>query len=286
MVMFSVFGLLPASLLAQERIGERYFVAYDHYMEEPGALDIGVNPVLGRGPGVNTFLGGWTEFEYGARKWWTTEFYFDWQHTRDEGSLFTGFRWENRFRLFLEERRINPVLYVEYEHLNGGDKTLKEIVGFDNKDDLNEPNSVSRHEREHEIETKLILSSEIGEWNLSENFIGVKNIHEGPWEFGYALGLSRPVKAATGNRCMFCAERFAAGLELYGGLGTWEKFTMRGTSQYIAPLLIWSLPSETTIRVSPGWGLTDQSVPVLFRFGVSQEIDDFGHRFAKIFRKH
>jgi len=277
-------GLLPVSVLAQERV-DRYFVTYDHYMEEPGTLEISVSPVLGRAEGINNFTGYLAEFEYGATKRWTTEFYLDWQHTQHEGSLFTGWRFENRFRPFLETRRVNPVLYVEYEHLNGADKTLKEIVGFDSKEDLRVPNSVARHETEHEFETKLILSSEIGQWNLAENFIGVKNIHEGQWEFGYALGLSRPLKAPVGNRCTFCAENFAAGVELYGGLGTWSKFTLRGTSQYVAPLLVWTLPSETTIRVSPGWGLTDESVTTLFRIGVSQEIDDFAHKIGKIFRR-
>ena len=177
------------------------------------------------------------------------------------------------------------MLYIEYEHLNGADKTLKEIVGFDSKFDLTEPNSETREEHEREIDTKLILSSEIGQWNLAGNFIGVKNLNEGQWEFGYALGLSRPLAAISGNRCAFCAERFAAGVELYGGLGTWSKFTLRGTSQYLAPVLLWSLPSETTFRVSPGWGLTDQSVGTLFRFGVSQEIDDIGHHLGKLFGK-
>jgi hypothetical protein len=277
--------LLRTPVVAQER-GERYFVTYDHYMEEPDALDIGVVPTLGRADDVNTFVGYWTEFEYGARKWWTSEFYIDWQHTQHEGHFFTGFRFENRFRPFLETRRINPILYVEYEHLNEADKTLKEIVGFDSKKDLEEPSSETRHEHEREIETKLILSSDIGLWNVSENLIGAKNLHGGLWEFGYSLGVSRLLAAPTGNRCTLCAERFAAGVELYGGLGEWGKFTVRGTSQYIAPLLAWTLPSETTIRVSPGWGLTDQSVRSLIRIGVSQEIDGFGRSIGKLFGKH
>jgi len=277
-------GLLSADVFGQDRV-DRYFVTYDHYMEEPDTLEISWAPVLGRAGGINTFLGNLNEFEYGATKWWTSEFYLDWQHTRHEGSVFTGWRFENRFRPFLETRRVNPVLYVEYEHLNGADKTLKEIVGFDSKEDLAVPNSEARHEHEREIETKLILSSDIGQWNLAENFLGVKNVHGGQWEFGYAVGVSRPLKAPVGNRCTFCAEKFAAGLELYGGLGTWSKFTLRGTSQYVAPLLVWSLPSETTIRVSPGWGLTDQSVTTLFRFGVAQEIDGIGRKIGKIFRR-
>ena len=67
---------------------------------------------------------------------------------------------------------------------------LKEIVGFDNKLCLTVPNSVARKEREREIETKLILSSDIGQWNVAENFIGTKNVNGGPWEFGYAAGVS------------------------------------------------------------------------------------------------
>jgi len=277
--------ILRIPAFAQER-GERYFVTYDHYMEETDALDIGIVPTLGRADDVNTFVGYWNEFEYGARKWWTSEFYIDWQHTKHEGVFFTGVRFENRFRLFLETRRINPVLYVEYEHLNGADKTLKEIVGFDSKRDLQEPSSETRHEHEREIETKLILSSDIALWNVSENLIGSKNVHGEPWEFRYALGVSRLLAAPTGNRCTFCWDRFAAGVELYGGAGIWGKVTFRGTSQYIAPVLDWTLPSETTIRFSPGWGLTDESLGTLFRIGISQEIDGVGRSISKIFRKH
>jgi hypothetical protein len=209
------------------------------------------------------------------------------QHTKHEGGLFTGFRIENRFRLFLEEHKINPVLYFEYENVNEADKILKEVVGFDNREDLAIPNSVARHEKGHELEGRLILSSQIKEWNLTGNFITEKNLRGGePWEFGYALGFSGPVKSLAGKRCVFCKGRLTAGLELYGGAGTWDKFTVRGTSQYIAPLLQWSLASGTTIHVSPGWGLTDQSVRMLFRVGVSQEVDDIGHKIGKLFGKH
>ena len=277
--------LLHVPCWAQERPPTPYFVVYDHYMEEAGALEIESHSVVGSDPDINTFVGSLLSFEYGVRKWWTTEIYLDGQHTNHEGSFFTGFRFENRFRPFLESHRVNPVLYVEYDHLNGADKTLKEIVGFDGKEELSVPSREARQEREREIETKLILSSDIGQWNLAENFIGEKNLNEGRWEFGYAVGLSRPLGTNAG-RCTFCAARLVAGVELYGGLGTWGKFTFRGTSQYIAPVLLWNLPSETVIRVSPGWGFTDQSVGTLVRFGVSQEIDNFGRVLGKLFHKH
>jgi hypothetical protein len=280
-----VLALIPGSGLAQDEDNEPYFITYTHYLEEPRALEIEAATVLGRDHDINTFWAGWNEFEYGATRWWTSALYLAWQHTKHEGSVFTGLRFENRFRPFLEEHRINPVLYVEYEHLNGADKILKEIVGFDSKQDLAVPNSVARKEHEREIETKLILSSEIGRWNVSENFIGVKNIHGGPWEFGYAFGVSRPLGTSGGRRCAFCASSFTAGAEVYGGLGEWGDFTMRGTSQYLAPVFYWTLPGETRFRFSPGWGLTDESVRSLIRFSVSHDIDDFAHLFRKIIHK-
>jgi hypothetical protein len=281
--LFSTLDLLPTSLLAQEKTQSPYVITYDHHMEEVDALEIASGAVFGRDREINTFVGVWHEFEYGARKWWTTEFYIDWQHTRHEGSVFTGVRFENRFRPFLESHWINPVLYVEYEHLNGADRILKEIVGFDSKDDLTVPNNEARQETEHELETKLILSSDIGLWNVSENFIGVKNIHEGRWEFGYSAGIGRTLAAPSGNRCTLCLERLSAGIEMYGGLGEWGRFTLGATSHYIAPVFLWNLPSETMIRVSPGWGITSQSVGSLFRIEVSQEFDDIGRRIGKLF---
>jgi hypothetical protein len=87
------------------------------------------------------------------------------------GIVFTGFRWENRFRLLMDEHRLNPVLYLEYENINGADKSFKEVVGFDSGLDNAESNSEARHEIEREIETKFILSSDLRGWNFSENLI-------------------------------------------------------------------------------------------------------------------
>jgi len=273
---------LRATVFAQEKMKAPYLITYDAHLEEVDALEIGSVFTRGQAEGINPFLSNWTEFEYGATNWWTTELYIDWQHTRDESSLFTGVRFENRIRPWSTAHRVTPVLYVEYEHVNGADKILKEIVGFDGKEDLAAANSEARLEHEREIETKLILSSDIGRWNVSGNVIAVKNLHEGPWEFGYAVGVSRPLGAASGP-CTFCRQRFAAGVEVYGGLGEWGDVTFSGTSQYIAPVLLWTLPTDTSIQVSPGWGVTDQSVGFLFRIGVSQEIDNFGHHLKRLF---
>jgi len=276
-------SLFASRGLAQEA---PYFVTYDHHLEEPGNLELSTNALLGVAPRAgNGFLGNWTEFEYGVKGWWTTEFYLDGQSTWRESTLFTGFRWENRFRPLMDEHWINPVLYAEYENLSGADKTFKEVVGFDSGFDNIEPNSLSRLETEREIEAKLILSSDFKGWNFAENFLTEKNLAAGEaWEFGYALGASRLLaSAASPSPCTFCRENFRAGVELYGGLGTEQSFTLSGTSHYLAPLLAWDLPSGVTLRVSPTFGLTHASHPFMIRLGISYEIPGFGERVRKWF---
>jgi hypothetical protein len=258
-----------------------FFITYTHQMEEPGSLEIATNNVTGRPADGHRFLGSTTEFEYGVKGWWTSEFYLDGQTTGNQGTLFTGYRWENRFRLLPREHWINPVLYIEFENINGADKGLLEIVGHDGQDDLSVPNAEARLEKKREIEAKLILSSHVKGWTIAENFIAEKNVRHAPFEFGYAAGVSRPLAlAARPERCNFCPENFQAGVEMYGGLGTHADFGLHETSHYLAPTIEWTLANGTSFKFSPGFGLTDTSARVLVRFGVAYEIAQFG-RFAR-----
>ena len=262
-----------------------YFVTYSHHLEEPGTLEVEFNSNYATQGGGNDFIAPWLELEYGTKGWWTTELYLDSQHTFNDGALFTGWRWENRFRPLMKEHWINPVLYVEYEDTNGADKTMIEVVGFDSQADHAVRNSIARREHNHEIETKLILSSDFKGWNVSENFIAEKNLGHHPWEFGYAVAASRPLRlAATPSPCNFCRENFVAGIEMYGGLGTTDSLTLSGTSHYLAPVLAWRMPNDLTLRVSPGWGLTGASHHFLLRWGLSYEISGFGHKVRSLFR--
>ena len=61
--------------------------------------------------------------------------------------------------------------------------------------------------------------------------------------------------------------------------------TLPSGERLSTPLIAWTLPSRTTFPLSPGIGLTDQSVGALFRFSVAQEIDDFA-RVLKPFQRH
>ena len=262
-----------------------YFVAYDHYLEEPGNLEIEYFSTFGTQRGGNDFHSYWMEFEYGAAAWWTTEFYLDGQTTFGDSTIFTGIRWENRFRPLKREHFINPILYIEYEHKSDADKILKEGEGHDVEADFLTPNSIARREIINEMELKLILSSTFKGWNFAQNTLAAKNLSNEPWEFGYALGASRPLALkASPKRCNLCPQNFIAGVEMYGGLGDRYHFGLHDTSHYAAPVVGWNLPSGWTIRISPGFGLNNNSHQFLLRWGVSREISGFGAMVGRLFR--
>jgi len=198
---------------------EAYFITYTHQMEEPGNLEIAAKNVAGFPQGGNSFLATALELEYGVKAWWTSELYLDGQTTSGESTLFTGFRWENRFRPLLREHRVNPVLYAEFENINSADKTLLEVVGHDGREDFLERND--RSEKERELELKLILSSNVRGWNFAENFIAEKNLSNFPWEFGYALGVSRPLALTRARSAAACAGKISiSGRRCMGVWGT------------------------------------------------------------------
>jgi hypothetical protein len=281
LILMASFLLLPACRGAEGP----FFITYTHQMEEPRNLEFTTKNLTGKPEDGNRFLGSTLELEYGVKGWWTTELYLDGQATRNESAFLTGFRWENRFRLLRREHWINPVLYVEFENINGADKSLLEVVAQDGKDDLTAPNSEARVEKKRELEAKLILGSYFKGWTVAENFIVEKNVRHAPFEFGYAAGISRPFAlVARPEVCNFCPENFQAGVEMYGGLGTHANFGVRETSHYVAPTIAWTLASGTTFKVSPSFGVTGTSARFLLRFGVSYEVAQFGRTIQNVFR--
>ena len=282
-----VFGLLAllASTLASYSQENPYIVAYDHNLEEPGSLEVECFSAFGTQRGGPDFHAYWAELEYGATAWWTTELYLDGQTTFGESTLFTGYRWENRLRPLKNEHLINPVLYVEFENTNGADKILKEVEGHDVEANYAVPNAVARQERTREMEFKLMLSSNYKGCNFTENTIATKNLSDEPWEFGYAMGASRPLAMkGAAHRCNFCRQHFVAGVELYGGLGDRYGFGLNDTSHYLGAGLAWNLPSGWTFRIEPTFGLNDNSHQFLLRWGVSREFSGFGSMIGGLFK--
>jgi hypothetical protein len=261
-----------------------YIVAYDHYLEEPGNLEVEYFSTFGTQRGGNAFLAHWMELDYGVKAWWTTEFYLDGQNTFGDSTVFSGFRWENRFRLLQHEHFVNPVFYFEYEQISDADKIIKEVEGHDVESDQATPNALARRDLKHELELKLLLSKTFNGLNFALNPLVTKNLLPSePWEFGYAMGASRPLTLnASANSCNFCRENFIAGIELYGGLGDTQSFGLHETSHYLAPVAAWNLPSGWTVRLSPGFGLNDNSHQLLMRWGLSYEFTGFGDRVHRI----
>src|ERR1017187_4557923 len=78
-VLLFLFAVFTSLARAQE---SPYIVIYDHYLEEPGSLEVEYFSPFGTQRGGNDFHAFWTEFEYGTTAWWTTELYLDRKSTR------------------------------------------------------------------------------------------------------------------------------------------------------------------------------------------------------------
>jgi hypothetical protein len=143
-----------------------YFVTYTHHMEEPGNLDLEVSSTTGvPRSGQQLYVAPYIELEYGVTALWTSELYLEGQSSPGDSTVFTGWRFENRYRPLSREHWINPVLYLEYESLNEASRIQKEIEG--GGPDLTSRNGLLTSGHDHELETKLILSSD--EWRCMED---------------------------------------------------------------------------------------------------------------------
>ena len=259
-----------------------YFVTYDHHLEEPGNLEIETSATAGvPRSGQQLFVAPYAEIEYGVTGRWTSELYIESQATSGDSAVFTGWRIENRFRPLKREHGINPVLYLEYENVNEASRILKEIEGH--TEISSDRNSELSRTPAHELEGKLILSSDVHDWNLAVNFLATKNFStsEG-FEFGYALGVARALsRTVSGRQCRFCRENFV--LEMYGGLGSTLDLSLHNTAHYVAPAIGWQISDNSSIRFSTGIGLTHVSNPVVLRVGYSYEVRGFRRKLAQLF---
>ena len=276
-------GACLAAIPARAQQEPPYFVTYSSVLEEPGNLEIESQNIAAGPKNANGFFAPTIEFEYGTTAWWTSEVYLQGQATDHDSAIFTGFRFENRFRPLPREYWVNPVLYVEYEDVNSADKSFLEITGNTTITTLQASNEQLRQDVERSIEGKLILSSNFRGFNVSENFIAEKAVRGNEvWSFGYAAAVAHSLaRSGSSKPCTFCRQNLAAGAELFGGLGTKDSFGPDQTQQYAAPTLALSTPSGLTYKFSPEFGLNDNSAGVLWRFGASYEIQQFRDWFRR-----
>jgi hypothetical protein len=269
-------ALILSATLCVKAQESPYFVTYDHHTEDKGDLELEVSSATNvPRAGQRYYFAPWIELEYGITDQWTTSLYLEGQATWHDSTIFTGYRVENRFRPFKSAHWINPVLYLEYENISEADRIQKEIEGA--APDVSSPNSLLRRSNNHELETKLILSRDFRQWNVAGNFIAAKNFsHSEGIEFGYSVGFSRGLgdQPSRPEVCRFCRSKIFAGVEVYGGLGSTLNLGGHDTAHYVAPVVSWLVSNHTTLRFSPGFGLTHESSPVLFRFGYTYEFED------------
>jgi len=171
-----------------------YFVTYNHHIEK-GETELMImtdfTEPAERTGAVGFYQSNMIELEYGVTGQWATELmlegFFDFTH---KAGKFTGFRLENRYRLYKEKNRgINPVLYMEYEDLDPATRFKMEVSG--REDDKGDPGELEG-KRERILETRLILSRDFGPYNIAFNWINETDTRRGGFtDFGYALGIRR-----------------------------------------------------------------------------------------------
>lgn len=266
-----------------------FFVVYDHHPENKGDVEVMLMTDYARARVGSDNIAQMLEIEYGVTDQWTTEFMIEGQKTMGDTWLYTGWRWENRYRLFKEELPINPMVYVEWENLNGATKYKMEVSGFKDLEPVE--NAEAKKEKERILETRLILGKDFGPMTIALNWINESDTRN-KWEtaYGYALGFSyafnpiyseRRLKENGGHnhqqhRTNYNVTQWVIGAEMYGGLGDTKSFGIKPDKQehYIAPVIqmVWHLSNIMLhFNFSPAIGLTSASDKIIFRTSIGVE---------------
>jgi len=219
--------------------------------------------------------------ERGVTDKWTSEFMVEGQKTPGEPYRATGWRWENRYRLFDYGTFLNPVLYVEWENLKTTTKYLMEVSGRTDSESA-KPGATS----EGILETRLILGHDFSDrFNASFNWINETNVSTKKTDYGYALGLNYGLLGAghdteshahhtPGSPGAISVRELTLGAELYGGLGNSVKgitASSNVTEQYLGLNLVSHLSNGLMLQAGVSKGLTSQSQRGLLRFMVGYD---------------
>jgi len=93
---------------------EANFVLYTHHTKVKGEVELESMVDFSTDvKGKPSYIANMLEFEYGITDWWTLEFMAEGQQTKGEDYVPTGWRSENRFRLFPYGTFLNPGIYTE-----------------------------------------------------------------------------------------------------------------------------------------------------------------------------
>ncbi len=171
---------------------EGYFTTYGHEVEKGETefmlmIDHTSPSKVDREEGQNTFLSQMQRIGYNPTDQLELELMVEsFQEFGTGISKFTGFRFETRYRLFKKEIFLNPTIYFEFEDLDPETRFKMETSGWIISPYETEPES--EPEREKILESRFILSQNIGNWNIALNWINETDTRTGATPFGYAIG--------------------------------------------------------------------------------------------------
>lgn len=289
-------GVLLALCQTVEAGNDLYFVTYNHHVEKGETELMVMNDFTepterSEDEKLGGYLSHMVELEYGITEQLATELMLEGFIDTSYGyGKFTGFRWENRYRLNRDENWfLNPTLYMEYEDLDPKTRFKMEVSG--REDGKGEP--AEEDQRERIMETRLVLSRDLGPLNIAFNWINETDMRRsGFTDFGYALGLRYSLSdhhhherdaestALMGHHGMppgkpTLASRWkpaAIGLEMFGGLGNSRAFggSFDVQPHYLSPILMFHPSEHLMIHIGAAFGLTGVSDD-LIRTGVALE---------------
>ncbi len=166
------------------------------------------------------------ELEYGLTNHLMLAYYEVYGWNRQDDFDRDELKVETKYRFFeAGELPVDIALYAEYVNPDG-----------------------HREIRSDEMELKLILSKNIGSWNVTGNFIGEREINQhDPWALEYTLGVSYPVHP-----------KVKLGLEIKETLGKNNNLGIhRADHEFqLMPVVAASFTPHSRILFGPAFGLT------------------------------
>ena len=181
------------------------------------------------------------EFEYGLTNRWQMAYYEVVKWDRRDDFERDMFKLETKYRLSeVGHLPVDIALYGEYKNPDG-----------------------RRDRRSDAVEGKLILSKDLGPWNLITNMIAEKDINtHSDWKFEYTLGVSYAITPTA-----------RLGLELKETLGDADAFDIHRKDHklQLIPGVYANLTPHLRVLVGPAFGLTRASDDLQLRSIVEWE---------------
>jgi hypothetical protein len=278
---------------------EGYFTTYGHEIEKGETelmlmIDHNSPSTPRREEGQRNYLSQMPKIGYNPTDQLEIEFMVEnFQEFGSGISKFTGFRFETRYRLFKKEVFLNPTIYFEFENLDPETRFKMETSGWILPPYKQEEEREGQEaQREKIIESRFILSQNIGNWNIAANWLNESDTRSGETAFGYSVGAMYKLfhhEGTTGlyrcamhpdivsdkpGECSKCGMKLKGGssekkflrpavltFEFFGGLGDNKKlaFNPKRQEHYFQPSIMLHFRNDFMLSTGFAFGLSDAS---------------------------